>query len=642
MTTGVSSDHVAALFSQHVAGVFVAVLDEPIDWSDPAGHEAALDYAFDHLRLVAVNDTMCAQYGEPRDRLLGTVPRDRWGARAAEWREHMRKLYDVGQAHHTLRAPRPEGDGVSVEGEYICTYDAAGRITGHVGTQRDVTDRERIAERLRAAVASTDLGIWEIDFAADTMTFEGDRWLERFGYYESTMRPTWWRSLIHPADMIEIQAAHAAHAAGTTPVFRAEYRIRGASGDWLMMLASGTITARTADGTPLRMVGTTVDITERRRLQSRLAASERLAALGTLAAGVAHEINNPLTYIALTAELVDREVVALSESAPPARITRLRELIEQVREGSDRVRRIVRDLQSLSRIPDERITVFDPVEIIARCLAIVEHQLRHRAAVERVFGPTPRVRGDIGRIEQVFLNLLVNAAQAIPEGAADANRIRITTSTSADGRAVIEIGDTGAGIATDVIERIFDPFFTTKPIGEGTGLGLPIARNIVVGMGGDIDVTSTPGRGAVFRVLLPAAPADAVAAIADVIVPAARAIGPLRVLVVDDEAAVGASVADLLAGHDVSVETSGRAALARLRDGERFDRILCDLMMPEVSGMDLYDQLAAIDPALPARVVFVTGGAFTERARSFLARVSNPRLDKPFDLAQLLTAITGT
>jgi CheY-like chemotaxis protein len=263
--------------------------------------------------------------------------------------------------------------------------------------------------------------------------------------------------------------------------------------------------------------------------------------------------------------------------------------------------------------------------------------------IEREFGPTPRVRGDIGRIEQVFLNLLVNAAQAIPEGAVDANRIRIATSTSADGRAVIAIGDTGAAIAADVIERIFDPFFTTKPIGEGTGLGLPIARSIVVGMGGDIEVTSTPGRGTVFRVFLRAAPAGAEAPPVTATAPAvARTVGPLRVLVVDDEPAVGASVAGLLTGHVVSVETSGKAALARLRGGEKFDRILCDLMMPEVSGMDLYDQLAAIDAALAARVVFVTGGAFTERARKFLATVGNQRLEKPFDLDQLMTVITGT
>jgi PAS domain S-box-containing protein len=635
------------LFAQNVAGVFVVTLDEPIAWRDAADPEALLDYAFAHLRLVEVNDAMCRQLADTRERLLGTVPRDRWTTRQLEWREAMRRLYDRGQVHHTVDAPRADGTWSVVEGEYMCTYDDAGRITGHVGTQRDVTDRVRIAtalaesqDRLQAAVSGADLGVWDLDIEADAIRFEGC-WLERFGYPEADAGTTgtWWRSNIHPADLPLVQAAMADHVAGAKPVFTSELRFRASNGDWRWLLTRGRVTTREADGRPSRMVGTTVDITEQRRLQGRLAASERLASLGTLAAGVAHEINNPLTYIALTLELFGRELGGMRDGAHAASVDKLGQLVEQMREGTDRVRRIVRDLQVLSRSPDQRLTVFDPIQVITRCLSIVDHQLRHRARIERAFEPAPPVRGDEGRLEQVFLNLLVNAAQAIPEGAADKHWIRVRTATGAGGRAVIEIADSGGGISGEDLERIFDPFFTTKPIGEGTGLGLAIARTIVVGMAGDIEVESTPGRGALFRVILPASAApsiDAGAAAPARTVPASVA---LRLLVIDDEPAVGESVASILANHQVSVETSGRAALARLRAGERFDRILCDLMMPEVTGMDFYDQLGAIDPDLPARVVFVTGGAFTERARTFLARVPNPRLDKPFDIDQLLTLV---
>jgi len=638
------------LFSQNVAGVFVMTLDEPIAWRDATDKEALLDYAFEHARIAAVNDAMCRQLCATRERLLGSVPRDRWTSNQHEWREATRRMYDGGQVHITVRAPRHDGTWAVVEGEYVCTYDGAGRITGHVGTQRDVTDRVRIAEelaasqeRLQAAITGADLGVWEHDLEAGTLSFEG-AWLERFGFGEpdAGLRASWWLARIHPADLPLVEAAFAEHASGGKQRFAIEYRIRAADGEFRWVLTSGRITTRTAEGNPKRIVGTTVDISEQRRLQSRLAASERLASLGTLAAGVAHEINNPLTYIALTLELFGRELGGMRDDQHAASVDKLGQLVEQMRDGTDRVRRIVRDLQALSRVPDQRISVFDPVTVLTRCLAIVDHQLRHRARVERGFAPSPPVRGDEGRLEQVFLNLLVNAAQAIPEGAADRNWIRVSTATGDDGRAAIEIADSGDGISAPDLERIFDPFFTTKPVGEGTGLGLAIARTIVVGMGGDIEVESAPGHGALFRVTLPASTAPARAAEP---APPRRAMTggiALRLLVIDDEAAVGESVASILANHDVCVETSGRTALERLRAGERFDRILCDLMMPELTGMDFYDQVAAIDPDLARRVVFVTGGAFTDRARSFLARVPNARLDKPFDIDQLMSVVAGS
>jgi CheY-like chemotaxis protein len=273
------------------------------------------------------------------------------------------------------------------------------------------------------------------------------------------------------------------------------------------------------------------------------------------------------------------------------------------------------------------------------------NEVRHRAHLVREYGELPRVQGSEARLGQVFLNLVVNAAQAIPEGHADEHEIRISARTLASEQVVVEVRDTGSGIPASIMGRIFDPFFTTKPPGIGSGLGLSICHRIVAGMGGQIEVESQPARGTVFRVTLPAAESDAnVSASAK---PGSSLSGaprtPLavgetrgRVLVIDDDPAM-AKVIQLLLGdyHDVEVFTSARRALARLHDGERYDAIVCDVMMPEMSGVDFHAELAEHEPDLASGIIFLTGGAFTLRAREFLDRIPNPCLEKPFDFENL-------
>jgi PAS domain S-box-containing protein len=630
------------LFSQHVDGVFFMTLDEPIDWQH-GDHDALLEYAFDHLRLTALNEAMCRQYGKSRIELVGSTPRERWAHDVVAWRKHMRLLYDQGQIHHTLPAPIGGDRCRYVEGAYTCTYDAQGRITGHCGTQRDVTEERLTAsalaksqERLELALANADIGVWDYD-PVTRHIFYDRAWFTRLGYDPETTPYTdtaWWASKIHPADYPEFVRSFLAHARGEAPLLRVEHRVQAANGDWLWFLTSGKATARAADRQPLRIVGTSTDITERKLLRERLAASERMASIGTLAAGVGHEINNPLTYIMLNLELLDREVQSGAQ-----RIDKMRAMIEQTRYGTERVRSVVRDLQSLTRAPEDRTTRINPTAIVERCLAIAHHQIKHRATVIRDLAPIPTVLGNEGRIVQLFLNLIVNAAQAIPEGDAEHNHIRIATSTSPDGRAVIEISDTGSGIPPDLVSRIFDPFFTTKAVGEGTGLGLAICRTIVLGMNGDIEVeTDRPGPGTTFRVRLPAAPLEAESPPPRPQHPAARGA---RVLVIDDEPHVGQLLARVLPEHSITAEISARTALLRLRRGERFDHILCDLMMPDLTGMDFYDALAFIDPSLQSKVVFISAGAFTDRARQFLDTVDNRRLDKPFDVAELAAVLSS-
>jgi len=261
------------------------------------------------------------------------------------------------------------------------------------------------------------------------------------------------------------------------------------------------------------------------------------------------------------------------------------------------------------------------------------NEIRHRARLVRDYGAdVPCIFGNEGRLGQVVLNLLVNAAQALPEGAQEANQITLRTFRKGD-RVVISVRDSGAGISAENRARLFEPFFTTKPVGVGTGLGLYICRQIVESMGGTISVESVPGNGATFSVELPIARGGREQQRAAE-KPAAT-VRRARILSVDDEPRIGRVLKQALAPHEVVDLTSAEEALERIRGGERFDLIFCDLMMPHVTGMDFHAALAAEAPEQARRTVFLTGGAFTARAHEFLDQVENPRVEKPFNLAGL-------
>jgi CheY-like chemotaxis protein len=259
------------------------------------------------------------------------------------------------------------------------------------------------------------------------------------------------------------------------------------------------------------------------------------------------------------------------------------------------------------------------------------NEIRHRARLVKDYGDTPQVEADDARLGQVFINLLVNAAQAIPEGDSEANEIRIVTSTDAQGRAVIEVLDTGPGIPADALGRVFDPFFTTKPIGVGTGLGLSICHSIVTSLGGEISASNREGGGARLRVVLAPAALPSRMSAPPGHVEIALKPGRATVLVVDDERAVSTILSRILDNHDVTAVTSAKDALELIAAERVFDLILSDLMMPGMSGMEFHDTLASSHPRVAERMVFMSGGAFTPAARAFLDRVPNERLEKPFN-----------
>jgi len=301
------------------------------------------------------------------------------------------------------------------------------------------------------------------------------------------------------------------------------------------------------------------------------------------------------------------------------------------------VRNIVLDLRTFSHPDTELRTLVDPKKVIEAALTLAHGEIKTRAKIIRRFQPVPPVIGNETRLSQLFLNLIVDAAHAIPAPpggtATGEHAITVTVAEAPEHRVLIEVSDTGPGLAPGELARTFDPFFITKrPVGLGSGLGLSISHSIVHSLGGEITVQSTPGGGRTFRVLLPAAapggqeapgPAPAVA-LGD-----ARKSRRARVLVVDDEPLMGSAMERVLSDHEVVALTSARAALARIEAGERFDVILCDVMMPDMDGMELHTQLSQRVPEMVERLVFVTGGAFTTEAIEFLERVPNLRLEKP-------------
>lgn len=365
------------------------------------------------------------------------------------------------------------------------------------------------------------------------------------------------------------------------------------------------------------------------KLQRQLVFADRMASVGTLAAGVAHEINNPLGAVSANVALILEE---LGEAPSPERTTELQEMAGAVQEGVDRIRKIVRGLKTFSRAEEERRAIIDVRPVLELAINMTFNEIRHRARLVKDYGPTPMIEADDARFAQVMINLLVNAAQALPEGDSASHEIRLVTSTDAAGRAVIEVRDTGAGIPAANLDRIFDPFFTTKAVGTGTGLGLSICHTIVSGMGGTITVESEEGRGTSFRVAIPGASKPSRP---DAAASGRRAqpeeLACAAVLVVDDEPSIGIVLRRVLRDHQVTAVTAAKKALELLESGARFDVILSDLMMPEMSGMDFYDELTRRFPEAARRVVFLSGGAFTPGAHAFLDRVTNPRVEKPFD-----------
>jgi PAS domain S-box-containing protein len=455
---------------------------------------------------------------------------------------------------------------------------------------------------------------------------------ELFGLGPKELPPEQWISALSPrrADGTPFEASELpiACALRGERVDNLEMIVRSAGDGTERQLSA---TARPLVGLDGRLWGGVAvlrDVSVQRRHEQQLIVSDRMASVGALAAGVTHEINNPLAAVLANVELAIGDARSLEAN----RITeRLVEELSDAQEAANRVREIVRDLKLFSRSEEERHGPVDAREVLESALRMAWNEIRHRARLVRSFEDVPLVHGNDARLGQVFLNLLINAAHAIPDGRAESNEIRVALRRVGD-RVLVEIADTGSGMSEEVLRQVFTPFFTTKPLGVGTGVGLPVCQRIVSALGGQIAVESKLGVGSTFRVLLPTA-----TVISTPVPPSFDKVARQsptrrgRVLVVDDEPMVALAVRRTLEGqHDVSVVHRAQDALDMLRAGKRFDVILCDVMMPNLTGIDFFNEVSTLAPSEIEKIVFLTGGAFASQAREFLESVPNLRLDKPF------------
>lgn len=381
------------------------------------------------------------------------------------------------------------------------------------------------------------------------------------------------------------------------------------------------------------------EATDRARLESQWVLADRMASIGTLAAGVAHEINNPLSYVSSNLSYL-RELLAQQELSHD-QLMELREVVAEAQEGAGRVSAIVRDLRTFSRADEELHGPVDMVHVVDGALRLLRNQIGLCARLTCTLEPVLPVHGNEARLTQIVVNLLLNALQALPDRAPEENRVRVSLRASSSRHVELEVSDNGHGMAPDVQRRIFDPFFSTRPVGEGTGLGLSISLTLVQAMGGRIEVSSAPGWGSTFRIVLPTQAAGWTEGMepAQVLEPVPASLRR-RLLLIDDEPSVGNSVSRLVRDvYEIHVVQDAREALRLLSMGERFDAILCDVMMPGMSGLDFVVELERLAPDLALRTGLMTGGAFTAQAREFVGRRTRGLLEKPFERERLCTFV---
>lgn len=603
-------------------------------------------------KCVEWNDSAARIFGFPAEEMLGHGPGKLIPERARK------QIFSMAERlMHKFGGERSVNENLTKDGRVIvCDWyntalvDPSGNVIGIASLVQDVTERTHAEEALKRSEARFRELIERAPEAigvlrAGSWLYANPALIGYLGFEEpGELVGTEALDRVHPEDRERFVGPHTAR------------EVRMLRRDGAVVAAEAVSMTVDYDGAPALLTFLR-DLTERKQMQVRLLQADRLVSVGTLAAGVAHEINNPLAYLLANLEHVairklpqfveklrrleeEHEPLAPQLAALRKSLLDCGEMLQIAREGADRVRTIVRDLKTFSRGDEERHGPVDIHRVLDASINMAWNEIRHSAQLVRDYGEVPLLDANEARLGQVFLNLLVNAAQAIPAGHALQNVIRVRTSTDDRGGARVEISDSGCGIAKAALGRIFDPFYTTKPEGVGTGLGLSICQGIVAGLRGAITVESEVARGTTFIVWFPA-PA-LLTSEGESISGEEPTSKRGRVLVVDDEPAISRALRDGLGDeHDVVIAASGREALALLLGDQpgHFDMILCDVMMPDLGGVELYEALRDKRKELAERLVFVTGGAFAAHARDFIAKSSVPTLAKPFEIDRVRALI---
>ena len=531
---------------------------------------------------------------------------------------------------------RPDGRRVNIRAFGTPVTDEKGAlvriIVAFLDITREVTfetERNTVERRLALAINHAPIVIWTADRNGVVTLSEGAG-LKSLGVVSGQLVGQNLFELYkdHPTIPGDLRRALAGEAFPyTTEIGEAIYDT------WLTPLhdSQGAVTG---------IAGLSNDVSEIRKLQAKTLQNDRVNALGTLAASVAHEINNPLTYVlghvAQAGEALKQLEEALAAGSPEKKeaVELLRGHLETIRRGAERMAGITGELRSFSR-PDDRAPGPERVgDVVRSVLKLVGKTLDAQALATIDLREPPPVLASESRLVQAVLNLVVNALHAVEEKPLAERRIDIRTFAD-NGEAVIEISDNGRGVDPADRDRVFDAFYSTKGIGKGTGLGLFVSRNIVRAAGGDIQAAERPGGGARFRIRLPLAPFT--------VPPATATAGALanppsprsgRVLIIDDDQLVSEALALLLRQEGFTAEhvSDSASALESLVASCDFDLVYCDLMMGGMTGMALAAELEKRAPATARRLVFMTGGAFTPESQEFLETHAGCSVEKPFDI----------
>jgi PAS domain S-box-containing protein len=627
--------------------------------SNDSIHRAVFESALDAMLLFGddgivtdVNEAACHLAGLPRAAFLGRHFRE---LHPPDAQEHAVAVHRKMLAEGTVRG---EIDALGARGERVRLeyYARRGIVPGtNLSIVRDVTERHRriVAGERYAMLSQHARDIVLFVDAAGRIVESNDAAERAYGYTREELLALTVFDL-RRASPTELVRAQMKQALVTQLYFEAtHFRKDGSSFPVEVATRSASIAGETV------LVSVVRDLTERKQMEAKLVQADRLAAVGTLAAGVAHEINNPLAFTMTNLEMLARRLPSLAaRAAAPVgdadarvaastlhevaqELTHLAQMATIAREGAERVRAIVRDLRAFARADERTLAPVALRDVIESSIVMAQNELRHRGELVREYADVPAVLANEARLCQVFLNLLVNAAHALPERREPPNRVVVRTGLDAAGRVFAEVADNGVGIPEEIIGRVFDPFVTTKPVGEGMGLGLFISHSIVTELGGEISVASVEGEGTTFRVVLAATPdtprvANEAPAHNDTSARSERA----HVLLVDDEIALTSALRTALNDEfRFTVAPSAEEALAELRSGLRPDAILCDVMMPQRTGVDLFEQVEAELPELASRFVFMTGGTLSQRTLAFFHDRGLPTLDKPFELGAVRAAL---
>jgi PAS domain S-box-containing protein len=587
------------------------------------------------------NDVMFKDTGYTRQELMGM------NYRVYIPEEDVKSVYKVFNEVYRTGKPRrwypmvnirKDGARIFVEDSIFLRRSAKGEKIGFRGISRNITERKRANEALsqseekyRTILHEMDEGYYEVDLAG-SYTFFNDVISARLGYTTEELSGMNYRAYTPEGDIKSVYRVY--NEVYRTGKPRRWYPMVNIGKDGTTIFVENSILPiRSSEGQITGFRGISRDVTERKRmeeerrqLEQKAQFASRLASVGEMASGIAHEINNPLTGVIGYAQLL------LQEDLPD----KIRKDLETINDGAQRVSHVIQRLLAFARQTKPQRTYVNVNEIVATTLDLRGYHLQtsNIKVITQLAKDLPLTVADAGQLQQVFLNLIVNAETEMKLARVSGKLLVKTQQINKTIR--ISFKDDGPGIAEQNLDRIFDPFFTTRQVGQGTGLGLSVCYGIVSEHGGRIYAESKPGKGATFIVELPIITEEKQLQLPEPAVAESKKMTGARILVVDDEPVVREFISKVLAeeGHQVETVDNAEDALEMVM-GKPYRIILLDIKMPGMSGIELYKRFQKIAPSLARKVIFVTGDVMGTRTMAFLSKAKSPYITKPFTASQL-------